>query len=95
MQGWTIKEYAAFVSILLTAVSAVVMCARLMFTVKTMELKLEKLEMACEAHRTNGDLHRGKDYERWLEQKFDGLEEKLDDIHKDLHLASINKERKQ
>ena len=70
------------------------MCVRLMYAVKTMETKLEKLELACEAHRTNGELHRGKDYERWLEQMFKGVEDKLDDIHKDLHMASINKETK-
>lgn len=48
-----------------------------------LEEKIEKLEVACESHRNNGELHRGKDYERWLDGRFNGIESKLDQI-KDL-----------
>ena len=80
MQSWTIQQWASLISILIVAVSAIAVCVRTLQSVKMLEEKIEKMEMACESHRNNGDLHRGKDYERWLDGRFNGIENKLDEI---------------
>ena len=83
MQTWTIQQWASLVSIMIVAISAIAVCVRTMQSVKMLEEKIEKLEISCELHRNNGELHRGKDYERWLDGRFNGIESKLDQI-KDL-----------
>lgn len=80
MQQWTVQQYAALISILVVAISAIAVCVRLIQAVKVLEEKQEKLETACEAHRNNSELHRNKDHKDWLEQRFGGIEKKLDQI---------------
>lgn len=90
MQTWTIQQWASLASILAVAISAIAVCVRTMQAVKMLEEKIEKLETACESHRNNGELHRGKDYERWLDGKFGGIEDKLDEINALIRQRSRN-----
>ena len=80
MTQWTVQQWAAFASILVMAVSAIAMCVRNQTVNKAMAEEFARHRLDCEAHRNNSNIHRNEDYKNWIDFKFSGLNQKLDEI---------------
>ena len=95
MTQWSITQWASLCSILIVAISAIALCSRTLYIVGKLEEKVKQIDGDCAKHRNDSDLHRSKDYERWIAGRFDGIEDKLDEIKDSLRLPTQTYRRKQ
>jgi len=84
MSQWSIQQWASLVSVLVVAVTAIAFYAKVSYRVEDLKEKVSKLDDECAKHRANHTLHRGEDFERWLSERFDGFDDKLDDIRESI-----------
>jgi len=85
MAIWTIQQWGSLISILVVAITAIAFCAKISYRVEDLKVKVKEMDEACNKHRGDNSLHRGPDFERWLEERLDTVDDKLDDIRNTVH----------